>query len=247
MSRISSSISALCSNTQRSIPNDATLTMAKEPYRSTNKKGFEIQVCLALDRGEKVALFPTYLEWKFQRNADLRQRNVTVSNVPIRDVHDVSDWQLRRENFLPFARAFIPQPPRDAFKDLPTVSPRNDTTAFVLTNRITHGNARASQIARIYRLPRLRDAILDFYEEQLEGGLTIHLLDCWDRVRLQQRSTPECLNGVMPLVPVLASSPTPKMPYGLYNFVLVKQIPGLEIICLHGAREQILLLCVYLT
>ncbi len=37
--------------------------------------------------------------------------------------------------------------------------------------------------------------------------------------------------GVMPLVPVLASAPTQGMPYGLCNFVLVKEISGLEVVC----------------
>ncbi len=212
-------------------------TMAKEPYRSTNKKGYEIQICLKLDRRDKIDLFPTYLEWKAHSKADLRQRNASASNVPTQDINDVSDWQLRREKFLPFARAFIPQSPRDAFNDLPAISPRNDTTVFVLTDRITYGDARVAQIARIYHLPKLCDAILDFYEQQLEGGLLIHLLDCWDRVRLQLRSPPEYSSGVMPLVPVLASAPTQKSPYGLCNFVLVRQVPGLEVICLHGLSK----------
>ncbi len=82
----------------------------------------------------------------------------------------------------------------------------------------------------------LRDAILDYNEQQLEGGLVIKSLDCWDRVRLQLRPPPDCPTGVMPLVPVLASSPTPKLPSGLYNFVLVKEIPGLEVVCLRGAQ-----------
>ncbi len=213
------------------------ITMAKEPYRRTNKKDYEIQVCLKLDRHEKIGLFPAYLEWKLRSNADLRQRSASTSNVSMQDVADNYDWQLRGEKFLTFAQAFIPQPPRDAFKDPPAITPRNDTTAFVLTDRITHGDAKVAQISRAYRLPKLCDAILDFYEQQLEGGLTIHLLDCWDRVRLQLRSPPERSNSVMPLVPVLASAPTQKLPYGLCNFVLVKQIPGLEVVCLHGARE----------
>ncbi len=87
---------------------------------------------------------------------------------------------------------------------------------------------------RMYRLPKLFNAILDYYEQQLEGGVAIDLMDCWDRVRLQLRSPSDSM-GVMPLVPVLASAPTQKLPSGLCNFVLVKEIPGLEMVCLQGA------------
>ncbi|KLO03769.1 hypothetical protein SCHPADRAFT_808955, partial [Schizopora paradoxa] len=38
--------------------------MAKEPYRASNRKDFERQVCRYLDRHEKVALFSLYLELK---------------------------------------------------------------------------------------------------------------------------------------------------------------------------------------
>ncbi len=206
-------------------------TMAKQPYRSTNKKGHQTQICLILDRRDKIDLFATYLTWKGQAIA----APAPTVNFLTPEANDVTDGQLRREKFLPFARAFIPHPPRDAFQDSPHVSPRNNTTAFVLTDRITHGDARINQIARIYHLPKLRDAITDFYE-QLAVGVTVHLLDCWDRVRLQLRSSPDCSNVVMPLVPVLASAPTSELPYGLCNFVLVKQIPGLELLYLRGAQ-----------
>ncbi len=59
-------------------------------------------------------------------------------------------------------------------------------------------------------------------------------MHCWDRVRLQLRPPPDCSMGVMPLEPVLASAPTQKLPSGLYNFVLVRDIPGLEVVCLQG-------------
>ncbi len=210
------------------------ITMAKQPYRSTNKKDYKIQICLILDRCEKINLFATFLEWKRQGNPELRTCTAPAVTIPALGNDDTSDWQLQREKFLPFARAFIPKPPRDAFQDHPAHSPRNDTTAFVLTDRITHGNARVGQITRIYNLPKLRNAVLDYYEQQLEGFLTVDLMHCWDRVRLQLRPPPDCSMGVMPLEPVLASAPTQKLPSGLYNFILVRDIPGLEVVCLQG-------------
>ncbi len=132
MSRILSNFSARFSNTPLNTPKRCHITMAKQPYRFTNKKGYEIQVCLQLDRREKIDLFATYLEWKIQGNTELQGREAPGVNIPASDADDIPDWQLRREKFLPFARAFIPQPPRDAFQDPPTVSPRNDTTRLFL-------------------------------------------------------------------------------------------------------------------
>ncbi len=141
------------------------------------KKATKLKFALFSIGRDKIDLFATYLKWKGQGIARL----LPAVNIPTPKADDASEWQLRREKFLPFARAFIPQPPRDAFQDLPSVSPRNNTTAFVLTDRITHGDAKISQIARIYQLPKLREAISDFYEQKLEGGIAINLLDCWDR------------------------------------------------------------------
>ncbi len=108
--------------------------------------------------------------------------------------------------------------------------------AFILNDRITHGDASVGRIMRIYSLPKLRNAIVDYYEQQfdLEGGLRIKFLDCWDRVHLQLRSSQHCSIGVMRPVPVMASARTPKLPLGLCNFVLVKEIPGLDMVCLQG-------------
>ncbi len=214
------------------------ITLAKQPYRTTNKKkGYEVQVCLELDRRDKIDLFATYLEWKAREGAGHGGHIAPAARTPAQVPNiNASNWQLRSERFLSFARAFIPQPPRDAFRDHPSVTPRNDTTAFILNDRITHGDATVGRIMRIYRLPKLRDAIVDYYEQQydLEEGIRIKFLDCWDRVRLQLRSSLHHSIGVMPPVPVMASARTPKLPLGLCNFVLVKEIPGLGVVCLQG-------------
>ncbi len=151
------------------------ITLAKQPYRATNKKkGYEVQVCLQLDRRDKIDLFATYLEWKKCENDGHggREAPAVRAPVPVLDVNNASDWQLRSERFVPFARAFIPQPPRDAFQDHPSVTPRNDTTAFILTDRVTHGDMNIGRIERIYKLPKLRDAIVDYFDQQfdLAGG-----------------------------------------------------------------------------
>ncbi len=67
-------------------------------------------------------------------------------------------------------------------------TPRNETTAFILTSRINRGNARIGSIATIYELPKLNSLMLqrsvmkigDLYQQ-----IRPHVkhIDCWDRVR----------------------------------------------------------------
>ncbi len=78
------------------------ITMAKQPYRSTNKKDYKIQICLILDRRDKIDLFATFLEWKIQENSKLQTRESPAVSIPALGVNDISGWQLQRENFLPF-------------------------------------------------------------------------------------------------------------------------------------------------
>ncbi len=104
------------------------------------------------------------------RNPELRTCTAPAVTIPALGNDDTSDWHFNGKNFFLSLAPLYPKPPRDAFQDHPAHSPRNDTTAFVLTDRITHGNARVGQITRIYNLPKLRNAVLDYYEQQLEDS-----------------------------------------------------------------------------
>ncbi len=105
-------------------------------------------------------------------------------------------------------------------------TPRNETTAFILTSRINRGNARIGSIATIYELPKLNSLMLqrsvmkigDLYQQ-----IRPHVkhIDCWDRVRLQLRSQDNS-NVVLQPITVMAAPPSDDLPFGLYNFVLVK-------------------------
>lgn len=198
--------------------------MAKEPYRASNKKDHQKQVCLTLDWREKIEHFAMYLDWKKYEEAKAQVGHDKNPEVP--------DWQYQTDSALAFAHTFLPQPARNTFEDDAYYTPRNETTAFILTGRITHGDAKVRQIARKYKLPKLRDTIEEYLERELDGG-EIRLIDCWDRVRLQLRSSVGS-NDLSTPVPVMAVSPSDDSPYGLCNFVLVKNIPELNYVSFGG-------------
>lgn len=137
---------------------------------------------------------------------------------------------------LPLVLPFIPPPTRDHFKDEEQHVPRNQTTAFTLTDRITHGDAKISQIARLYQLPLLQQAIEDYMERQSEGGVPLELIDCWDRIRLQLRSKDVAGRDrpLNPPIPVMAVVPNKDLPFGFCNFVLVQNNPALNLACFRG-------------
>ncbi len=122
---------------------------------------------------------------------------------------------------------------------IPDYTPRNDTTAFILTTRITHGDATVNQIAQEYRLPKLREVVAEYFERRNEGGLRIKLLDCWDRVRLQIRTCDASGPRLTQPIPVMAMAPSLESPSGLCNFVLVKALPDLlDVACFQGIKSK---------
>ncbi len=125
--------------------------------------------------------------------------------------------------FVPFVRRFLPQPIHDHFQDELYYTPRNETTAFILTNRITNGNASVEAVSRSYRLPNLPSLLIDYFQRTTglqDGVLPFRLIDCWDRVRLQSRCVYDD-SIIMPPRVVMASAPSSEYPRGLCNFVLV--------------------------
>lgn len=216
------------------------IPMAKEPYRASNKKNHALQVCLSLDRRDKISTFALYVEWREHRDGVRRDKDSAGARplVASEESQDKFDWHLRTDSFLPFARAFIPRPSKNWFEDEADYTPRNDTTAFILTDRITNGNAMISHIARRYCLPKLCDALTGHFERQQEGGVNIQLIDCWDRLRLQLRLDDDDGTRVRPPVPVLALPPSDDLPYGLCNFVMVRDLPDVSTVCIKGLSEE---------
>ncbi len=218
------------------------IPMAKVPYKATNKKDYAPQICRFLDRREKIYLFVLYIEWK-KKNALVRTPATTSSQAPSTSqlpsaasslqhpspqipstvTSQPSHLRSKQRPFVPFVRRFLPQPIHDHFKDELHYTPRNETTAFILTNRITNGNASVVAVSRSYHLPNLPSLLVDYFQRTTglqEDVLPFRLIDCWDRVRLQSRCVYDD-SIIMPPRVVMASAPSSEFPRGLCNFVLV--------------------------
>ncbi len=174
------------------------ISMAKVPYRATNKKDFEIQMCRFDDRREKLRLLTLFVENEKHRKLKASKVDSQGNHTggPARDASGSTPGSGVPAN--EFAKMFLPPPIRNAFdKD---DAPRNTTTAFLLTDRITYGNMKISEVAQMYRLPKLQRLVRGFF------GKRKLLLDCWNRVRLQMRSVSQS-GTVLPPAVVMAAPP----------------------------------------
>ena len=127
---------------------------------------------------------------------------------------------------------FLPKPTRDAFKEDATLTPRNDTTAFILNGRKQPLTLCFDTVASTYNLPA---SVLNIALENFMHGPTrtmrqsfsrksgfLHQKLCvWKKVRIQLRTIQD-EDRILPPLTVLAMPPTPQFPLGLYNFVLVR-------------------------
>lgn len=198
------------------------ISMAKQPYRATNKKNFEEQVCRYLDRHEKIELFSVYLK-KEEIMENFRQ----LPEMP----------EDAMEQLTSGLQEFLPGAERNIFLSDEHQVPRNGTTAFGLTDRITYGNMRVSEVSRLYNLPALRLALHEHFQASLVENksagpykLPFKWIDCWNHVRLQlHRCEFSGDEAVMPSTTVMASPPSEDFPFGHCNFVLVKNSPDLTV------------------
>lgn len=138
---------------------------------------------------------------------------------------------LRLEHFHAFIAEtgkYVPKPSKDNFAPLDPKSARisikNETTAFILTARITYRKQPIDVVSEMYNLPRLLDSILSFYGSYLPRHLPFSVLDCWNKVYIQLHTYQDA-SIVAPPYTVAAFPPTDTLPFGFCNFVLVKDPP----------------------
>ncbi len=186
-------------------------------------------MCRNQDRRDKLAYFELYLEWKKEgaRLQDSRPDTVAgtlpPSQAPVNKRRQCTKAQCRP---LRIREALLTKPIHDAFNDNPSYTPRNDSTAFILTSRITVHDVSIATVSRTYNLPNLLSSIKAFYNPQLSvrdtllSDLPFHLIDCWDRVRLQVRSVYDDSVSEPPET-VMASPPSSSHEFGNCNCVLI--------------------------
>ncbi|KLO05546.1 hypothetical protein SCHPADRAFT_839244, partial [Schizopora paradoxa] len=200
---------------------------AKDPYKKTNRRNHEEQICRILDRAERILVFNLIVDWVTCKTAKIPMTFFTNPS-------SVAAHQNRQERLKRFhamiskEEKYLPRSPTNLFAEDPTQTTKiilkNATTAFSLTARIGFRKRTVKDISDIYHLPALLNSILSFYNVQAAHQLSFTTLDCWQKARIQLHTAQDPKLVAEPYT-VAALSPTASLPFGLCNFVLVKQ-PG---------------------
>ena len=195
------------------------MTMAKLPYRHTNRKGYAAQMCRFLDRQEKIHLFDLFLSWTKLVVGD---PNLADPNEEFTGFGTISPAE--------FAEHLLPQQVQNEFEE---DNPQNETTAFVLTSTISKKAISFADAASLFKLPSLEALIVEYFKHgkrirdgadaytDLNRNISLDSLDIWYKVRMQLYAEQD-EKKVLPLVTVTASPPSEAQPFGLCNFVLVR-------------------------
>lgn len=230
------------------------ITMAKMPYAATNRKGHEKQMCRVIDRQEKVYQFSLFLEWTLDEENTGEDENESDSDCGGLEGEDEAteteddDEGVRLEqrnsgadsdkkkttssarNSL--AAKFIRDPVQNHFLAKEILVPRNKTTAFLLADRISLGDAGILNVAKRYHLPALRTLLFRFHIQFYDNAPPFKLLDCWDRVRLQLHSFGD-KNVLLSPRTLMAAPPCTIYPRGNCNAAFIKRsndmpFPGIK-------------------
>lgn len=204
------------------------ISMAKIPYRATNHKDHENQMCRFRDRREKIELLTLYIE--HEKHLQSRPlRTDSHGDHPTQPAHNANTLASRSsEQSGDFAKKFLPPPIRSAFNQDEMRVPRNATTAFLLTDRITYGNFKVVEVEKLYHLPKLGDLLRGFFSKRK------YVIDCWQSVRLQMRSVLRPGTVLRPAV-VMAALPSKEYPRGDCNFVMIRDAARYNIHGIKGA------------
>ncbi len=203
------------------------MTMAKIPYRATNRKDYGEQICRVLDRQEKLEWFFFYLEWMRTRRD--KDAHLTCKVIAVR----------RRLRFQRVLQRRQSPKIRDYFHVSSRFVMTNETTAIILTTRPFMKNATLHRVAEIYKLNNLLELLSDyatpFQSINTRGWIgndATDNLDVWDHLRLQLRATQTA--ELLQPVHISARPPSEKMRFGHCNFVLVRNDPERHIVGIQG-------------
>lgn len=186
-------------------------TEAKEPYKATNKKEFQSQMCRYSDREEKLHLFHSYLLWAAPTELAVDIGDSTTRTAKAHDF-DPTDPQLFPVQYLRTASGFCSRPIRHQFGNVLG----NSTTAFHLNEIASLKAQNIDDIATRYRIPDFCMAV-DKAKSMLKTRY-----DCWFKFRLQLNAIHDDTLFLPPLT-VQALPPDANMPFGRCNFVLARK------------------------
>jgi hypothetical protein len=193
------------------------ITMAKIPYRATNRRDYPEQMCRYLDRQEKARLFAMLLDWGSS------QPEESLSN-------PTKAGGGRKTPSAPhYSKKFLPKETVDYFKVESPYVVRTDSTTFILPTRFTSKRCFVYEVASKYRIPQLGPALSCYLFRSACGSKGINYKDVlsmelgvWESFRIQLRNIQD--KGIPePPSTVQALPPSDEHQMGRCNFVLIKE------------------------
>lgn len=199
------------------------IPMAKQPYRHTNRKGFELQMCNFLNQNEQVHSFETYLQWRKLLDGvnERLERDIDTDEEP-----DPADVQKELGLAMyELATGVLPKPVINFFTMKNVI--KTETTALRVTRRAHWINAPLHEVAAKYKIQDLHAAIIKYCNSSGmshwsgNGDIPFKSIDVWNYVRLQLKTVQDDNISTAPQT-VMAAPPSEESPHGICNFVLVK-------------------------
>jgi hypothetical protein len=204
-------------------------TMAKNPYHSTNRKDFAVQMCRVLDRDDRIAHLKELINWEKTRRAEETLISALAEYSP---------------GYQPRAMALFEEPPDDAEE---RVRSRYQTSRLWLAKRPYASSVGLAYVAEAYRLPDLQWRIERCLQRLLNigggnvdwmnHGFRIACLDVWHKLSIRVPNVQD-EDIVSILHTVEAVPPSPSLPYGHCNCVLVHRDNDAESIGIRGTPRN---------
>jgi hypothetical protein len=181
--------------------------MAKHAYKATNRINAMDQMARYLDRHEKAHLFNEFHAWRFERSR---------TNLIEQSIH----------HYSPRFRAHI-LPHLLTARDNSSTSATAVASRLWLAQRPSHSCQEIADIAELYRLQDLSEAIANFLvsfhrHAQLLDKHKIHYMDVWTKLRIRLPSVQSDEEAGQVHV-VEAVPPSTHLPYGRCHCVLVNE------------------------
>ena len=211
------------------------ITHVKTPYRLSNRRDFHNQCCRFLDRQEKQHFFQFFITLKsagaslLNSVVMMKEANLMAAHYPEATwVSSISSTERPFSHIRPLRSIF--DNPRSR------ISPSN-STALLLTLRPHHSNYSVEQAATLFHLDDFRPALGDHFSNRSYNDrngrrislprcdLTFKMVNIWEKFRIQQRSVHDP-QVVVPAQTVQAAPPSPTLPFGRANTVLIAHESG---------------------
>ncbi|KIM29355.1 hypothetical protein M408DRAFT_306317, partial [Serendipita vermifera MAFF 305830] len=201
-------------------------TMAKAAYRATNRKDYTKQMCMHLDRCERVAFMEEFLSWAIEEMSQ-SAHNVTI------------DTELHH---APVQTTPVAQASTGAAVDNSLEMPlrarnqRKDDRIW-LTFTPHHQNLSLADACNLYKYSErsLKYAVTCFVGDYLGNGLGDVKIDLWNKLKIKLPTIQED-EDLVQVRTIQVLPPSRQLPYGRFDFALIHVSGDAERVGIAGYR-----------